>query len=64
MESSLLGRTFQTSLQLDACIFKLNFGIEHLQLEVFLLDYTFGEWAEVRARGVIKLRFVTETFSN
>lgn len=55
MEVSLLQTTFETHVLLDACAYKLSFGIEKLVINESLYDYTFDTWKTVSLGNMVRL---------
>jgi hypothetical protein len=43
-------------MNLDTCNYQLRVGIEKLQFNITLRDYTFGEWTLLDLNGVIRMK--------
>ncbi|KAK3101942.1 hypothetical protein FSP39_007535 [Pinctada imbricata] len=63
MDVNKVGRSFNMYVYADVCNYKLTVGIEKLQLNYSLVDYSYGQSKHVSLYGVINLDFMLTDLS-
>ena len=56
LDIPVIKRSVHAFMNLDTCNYQLRVGIEKLQFNITLRDYTFGEWTLLDLNGVIRMK--------
>ena len=58
VDVDLLRRSFETYVYLDACNYRLSVGLEKLDINITLFDFSFDEWKMYTLSNVLRVKYV------
>ena len=56
VEINVIQRSVKANVYIDACAFKISFGIETFQSQILMDKIEYGNWNTFQIQGVVKLR--------
>lgn len=56
VDVELLGRSIHTYVDIDPCYYRMTVGLERMEFNTSLVDYTWGSVIDVALYGVVRFR--------